>query len=129
VIVVDTSVISYLLIRGDRSEAVDRLLEMDGEWIAPRLWLDEFLDVLATYERNGLLEAEELSPILNDALGLMQDSSYEVSPERVLAVARRTGCSAYDSQYVALAEDLGVKLFTCDRKVLKNCPDVAVEPK
>jgi predicted nucleic acid-binding protein len=129
VIVVDTNVISYLLIRGDRSEAVDRLLETDGEWIAPRLWVDEFLNVLATYERNGLLETEELSPILNDALGLMQDSSYEVSPERVLAVARRTGCSAYDSQYVALAEDLGVKLFTCDRKVLKNCPDVAVEPK
>lgn len=128
-IVVDTNVISYLLIRGDRSEAVDRLLETDGEWIAPRLWLDEFLNVLATSERNGLLGSEELSPILNDALGVMQDSSYEVSPERVLAVARRTGCSAYDSQYVALAEDLGVKLYTCDRKVLKNCPGVAVEPR
>jgi predicted nucleic acid-binding protein len=129
VIVVDTNVISYLLIRGDRSEAMDRLLEIDGEWIAPRLWLDEFLNVLATYERNGMLASDEASPILNDALGLMQDSSYEVPPERVLAVARRTGCSAYDSQYVALAEDLGLKLYTCDQRVLKNCPSLAVEPK
>ena len=127
-IVVDTNVISYLLIRGERSEAIDRLLESDGEWVAPRLWLDEFLNVLATYERLGKLEPEDASPILLDALGLMEEASYEVPPERVLAVARRTGCSAYDSQYVALAEDLGLKLYTCDRKVLKNCPELALEP-
>jgi predicted nucleic acid-binding protein len=129
VIVVDTNVISYLLIRGDRSEAVDRLLDADGEWIAPRLWIDEFLNVLATYERNGLLSADQTAPILIDALSLMEESSYEIPPERVLSVARRTTCSAYDSQYIALAEDLGLKLYTCDRKVLKNCPDLAVEPK
>ena len=128
-IVVDTNVISYLLIRGDRSEAVDRLLDADGEWIAPRLWVDEFLNVLATYERNGLLTADQTAPILSDALSLMEDSSYELPPERVLSVARRTTCSAYDSQYIALAEDLGLKLYTCDRKVLKNCPGLAVEPK
>ena len=128
-IVVDTNVISYLLIRGDRSEAVDRLLDADGEWIAPRLWIDEFLNVLATYERNGLLTADQTTPILSDALSLMEDSSYEIPPERVLSVARRTTCSAYDSQYIALAEDLGLKLYTCDRKVLKSCPGLAVEPK
>ncbi len=128
-IVVDTNVISYLLIRGDRSEAVDRLLDADGEWIAPRLWIDEFLNVLATYERNGLLTADQTAPILSDALSLMEDSSYEIPPERVLSVARRTTCSAYDSQYIALAEDLGLKLYTCDRKVLKSCPGLAVEPK
>ena len=128
-IVVDTNVISYLLMRGDRSEAIDRLLESDSEWVAPRLWLDEFLNVLATYERLGKLEPEDGSPILRDALSLMQDASYEVPPERVLAVARRTGCSAYDSQYIALSEDLGLKLYTCDQKVLKNCPGLAIEPK
>lgn len=67
-IVVDTNVISYLLIRGDRSEAIDRLFESDSEWVAPRLWLDEFLNVLATYERLGKLEPEDVSPILLDAL-------------------------------------------------------------
>ena len=39
-IVVDTNVIAYLLIRGERSAAMDRLLEADPEWIAPQLWLD-----------------------------------------------------------------------------------------
>ena len=105
------------------------MLTEQKEWAAPRLWLDEFSSVLSTYERNGLLSTEEVTPILNDALKLMQESSYEVPPERVLAVARRTGCSAYDSQYVALAEDLGAKLYTCDRRILANCKGLAVEPK
>jgi len=129
VIVVDTNVLSYLLIRGDRSDAMDRLLEADADWAAPRLWLDEFLNVLATYERNGFIFPGEVTPILNDALALMQESSYEIPPERILAVARRTGCSAYDSQYIALAEDLGSKLYTCDKRILTACDGLAIEPK
>nr|WP_283645820.1 hypothetical protein [Alteromonas macleodii] len=50
-IVVDTNVIAYLLIRGERSAAMDRLQQLDSEWVAPRLWLDEFLNVLCTHER------------------------------------------------------------------------------
>lgn len=36
-IVVDTNVIAYLLIRGERSEAMDRLQDLDPDWVAPRL--------------------------------------------------------------------------------------------
>ncbi len=128
-IVVDTNVIAYLLIRGNRSDAVDRLLERDSEWIAPRLWLDEFLNVLCTYERARKIAPNEAVGLLEDAITLMRGSSYEVPPERVLAVARRTGCSGYDSQYLALAEDLGVKLYTCDQPILSKCPELAVMPE
>lgn len=128
-IVVDTKILSYLLLPGDRSEAMDRLLKQEAHWVAPRLWLDEFLNVLSTYERNGLLSPDDITQILNDALALMEGSSYEIPPERILAVARRTGCSAYDSQYIALAEDLGTKLYTCDQRVLAKCDGLAVEPK
>ena len=55
----------------------------------------------------------------------MDGASIEVAPERVLAVARRTGCSVYDSQYGALAEDLGLKLYTYDKGLLSRCPKVA----
>ena len=127
-IVVDTNVVAYLLIRGERSEAMDRLQSLDPEWVAPRLWLDEFLNVLCTYERNGGISSDQAVELLDDALALMDGSSYEVPPERVLAVARRTGCSGYDSQYIALAEDLGLKFYTCDRRILKTCPDLAIEP-
>lgn len=126
VIVVDTNVIAYLLLRGERSEAIERLLERDAEWVAPRLWLDEFLNVLCTYERNGGIGTAQSFAILEDALALMDGASYEVAPERILTVARRTGCSAYDSQYIALAEDLGLKLYTCDQRIIQRCPHVAM---
>ena len=127
-IVVDTNVIAYLLMRGEHSAAADRLLERDPDWVAPRLWLDEFLNVLCTYERNGAIGAKQAMALLEDALALMEDASYEVAPERILATGRRTGCSGYDSHYIALAEDLGLKLFTCDQHILQSCPDIAVRP-
>ena len=128
-IVVDMNVIGYLLIRGKRSETMDRLLLAEPDWIAPRLWLDEFVNVLCTYERVDSMPSDQAVGLLEDALTLMDGASYEVAPERVLAVARRTGCSGYDSQYVALAEDLGLKLYTCDKGLLNRCPEVAVMPQ
>ena len=127
-IVVDTNVIAYLLIAGNRSEAADRLWQADPEWVAPRLWLDEFLNVLATSERHGRFDSRLAAGLLDDAIDLMLDGTFEVRPERVLAVARRTGCSGYDSQYVALAEDLGVALYTWDRQILDRCPECVVAP-
>jgi len=127
-IVVDTNVIAYYLIRGERSEIMDRLYEADSHWVAPRLWLDEFTNILCTYERNGQIHSNESLSILSDALSLMEDCSYDIPPERVLAIARRTGCSGYDSQYLALAEDLGLKLYTCDKKILSACPELASQP-
>ena len=37
-----------------------------------------------------------------------------------------TNVIAYDSQCIALAEDLGLKFHTCDQQILRRCPDVAV---
>ena len=128
-IVVDTNIIAYFLLRGDRSESIDRLYESDSDWIAPRLWVDEFLNVLATYERLEKLTSDETAPILNDALALMDGNTYEIPPDRILSVARRTSCSAYDSQYIALAEDRGLKLYTCDQRIISACPSIAAEPK
>jgi predicted nucleic acid-binding protein len=127
-IVVDTNVIAYLFINGDKTEAAEKLYQHDSDWVAPFLWLDEFLNVLCTYERNGLLSAQETKAMMSDALALMDGKSYQVAPDQVLATARRTGCSGYDSQYIALAEELGVNLYTNDKKVLAACPQLAVCP-
>ena len=128
-IVVDTNVIAYFLIRGEKSDAVDRLLARDAEWVAPRLWLDEFVNVLCTYEKAGTLTATLAATLLEDALALMDGAAYEISPERILSVSRRTGCSGYDSQYIALAEDLAVPLYTFDKRILQNCPKLAKLPQ
>ena len=84
--------------------------------------------MLATSERQSLRDADQAAAILRDAIELMQDGTYEVPPERVLAVARRTGCSAYDSQFVALAEDRHLILHTWDQRILERCPGLAIAP-
>ena len=128
-IVVDTNVIAYLLIEGEFTQPVTRLREKYSEWVAPRLWLDEFLNVLATFERQALMTSQLADHTLALACELMEGQSYDLPAQRTLATARRTSCSAYDSQYICLAEDLGLKLFTYDTKILANCSDIAIRPE
>lgn len=127
-IVVDTNVIAYLCMEGKQTEAVRALRKKDADWIAPRLWIDEFLNVLATAERHEVISAEVANETLALACELMDGKSYDVPAQHVLSVARRTGCTAYDAQYVCLAEDLGVKLYTYDKQVLRKCKGVALRP-
>lgn len=128
-IVVDTNVIAHLLLPGDPSAACDRLRKKEPEWMAPFLWRDEFTNLLCTLERQGAIDARQSMELLKMALQLMGKRGIHVSPHRVLSVARNTGCSGYDSQFIALAEDLGVKLYTFDKLVLKKCPNLAVRPR
>jgi len=59
---------------------------------------------------------------LNDAYGtmeqaerLMRGQEFEIVSARVLRLAATSGCSAYDCEFVALAQDLGVTMVTSDR--------------
>jgi len=53
VIVVDTNVLAYLLIAGDRTRDVQALLAHDAEWKSESFILVEFGNILVTYERVG----------------------------------------------------------------------------
>jgi len=48
-----------------------------------------------------------------------------VSSEQVLALASSSRCSAYDCEFVAAAQQLGVPLFTEDQMILSAFPDQA----
>jgi len=128
VIVVDANVISYLILKGDHSEDCGKLFVEDSEWAAPRLWRDEVANVLATYERQGCISREEALLAFSDAEAIMSENEYDVSIEKILSVAGRTGCSGYDSQYISLAEELGVSLYTYDKKVLRMAASIAKRP-
>lgn len=109
-IIVDANVITYMILKGDFSKDCGDLFIMDSDWSAPRLWRDEVSNVLVTYERGGLLSREESLLAFSDAEAVMGANDFDVKVERALTVAHQTGCSGYDSQYIALAEDLGLKL-------------------
>ena len=100
-IVVDTNVLAYLLLPGPKTKLAEALLLDQPRWAAPPLWRSEWRNVLSTY-------------LLRDLLQLPQ----AVASEQVLQLANRSRCSAYDCEFVAAAQQLGVPLVTEDRAVL-----------
>jgi len=125
-IVVDTNVIAYLYLSNERSEQVERLLEKDSEWAAPLLWRSELRNVLALYMRKGILIVEEAQAVMEESMRLMDGREYEVVSFQVLDLASKSTCSAYDCEFVALAQELEKPFVTVDKKILQEFPDIAV---
>ena len=128
-IVVDANVITYLVLNSPHSEACSRLFLEDPEWVAPRLWRDELSNVLVTYERRNLLDRQSTLLAFQQASTIIGKNEYDIQIDRILNVAHRTQCSGYDSQYIALAEDLGLQLYTYDQKILDRCPGFSLKPE
>ena len=125
-IVVDTNIISYLFIEGEKTHQAEVVLKKDSEWAAPILWRSEFRNVLAFYIRNQNLELDKAVKLMNEAAHLMNGNEYNVTSLDVLKLAEKSGCSAYDCEYVALAQDLGIELVTSDKKILKAFPEQTI---
>jgi predicted nucleic acid-binding protein len=126
VIVVDTNVVAYLLIEGDKTPAARVVWQRDPAWRLPPLWRSEFLNVLATSVRADVLDAAQARDAWQRASVLLARSEVEPGAEAVLSLAIAHGLSAYDAHFVAVAESLGVTLVTEDRRILAARADVAV---
>jgi predicted nucleic acid-binding protein len=63
---------------------------------------------------------------MDQAIALMQHREFEVPSLQVLDLAAASTCSAYDCEFVALAQNLGVPLVTADRRILGQFPRIAV---
>lgn len=116
-IVVDTNVVAYLFVPGDRTSAAEALRRRDAEWAVPLLWRSEFRNVLATLVRLGRIELPIAQAIQEQAEQLLAPLEFAVDSGTVLALAASSGCSAYDCEFVALADYLDVPLVTADRKL------------
>jgi len=124
-IVVDTNVLAYLWLPGDRTAQAEKLLRRDPDWNAPLLWRSEFRNVLAGCLRRGDLDFETALQIADEAEGQMRGREFSVPSAGVLARVAASECSAYDCEFVVLAEELAVPLVTSDEKLLRSFPSVA----
>ena len=125
-IVVDTNVIAYCWVRGDRTALAQRVRLLDPDWHVPILWRSELRNVLALHVRRGTLPVEDAFAVMTATEGAMAGREHLVSSEAVLELAARTGLSAYDCEFVALAQALVVPLVTEDGAVRKAFPDLAI---
>lgn len=125
-IVVDTNVIAYLHLPGERTDAAEAAWRADPDWHAPLLWRSEFRNVLALQMLRGGIDLEEAGRISEEAQRTLADGEHMVRSRHVLRLAEGTGRSAYDWEFVALAEVLGVPLVTADRDLCASFPDRTV---
>jgi predicted nucleic acid-binding protein len=128
VIVADSNLIVYLLIRSEQTPAAEAVLQKDAAWAAPLLWRSEVRNVFALYLRQGHLTLADALQYLQEAEDLLRGREYEVPSAPVLELSQESGCSAYDCEFVHLAQHLDVPLITSDKKVLRAFPDRAVSP-
>ena len=124
-IVVDTNVLAYFLMRGEHTSAAEALYERDAQWVAPILWRSEFRNLLAGYMRKEGLTLGKACAIQAAAQDLLEQE-YESDSADVLRLVNESSCSAYDCEFVSLAGRLGIKLVTMDAKLRKAFPHIAV---
>ena len=124
-IVVDTNIIAYLYISGEKSLQAEQLLTFDSLWNAPILWRSEFRSVLSQYLRKGILSLDDILIIIQQAEKLLDDNEYKISSAHIMQLINSSSCSAYDCEFVALAQYLDIPLITADKKILREFPKVA----
>jgi predicted nucleic acid-binding protein len=125
-IVVDTNVIAYCWIRGDRTSLAQRVRLHDRDWHVPLLWRSELRNVLAQHLRRGTLAFEDASAVMVATESALAGREHLVASEGVLELATRTRLSAYDCEFAVLAKALGVPLVSEDQALLKAFPDFAL---
>ncbi len=128
-IVADVNLIAYLLLGGPQQSLVARVFEKDPVWAAPLLWRSEFRSVLAAYIRQRDLSVSDALRAHGLAEQLLAGREFAIPTTPVLTLVAASTCSAYDCEYVALAEDLDVKLVTADRQLLRAFAGRAVSPR
>jgi predicted nucleic acid-binding protein len=125
-IVVDSNVIAYCWIRGERTGKAHRLRRLDPDWHAPVLWRSELRNILTGYRRDGSIAGGQVRQIMAAAEAGFAGREHHLPSGRVFAVTERCRLSACDAEFVALAEILGVPLVTEDRAILRCWPGHAL---
>jgi predicted nucleic acid-binding protein len=121
VVLVDTNILAYLMIQGDRTAAAQQLFERDSDWCSEAFVIVEFSNVIATYVRTGALTKAQGTKLLVEAQAHIP-TLHSVVNAQALENAMQFGISAYDARFVSLAKQLKLKLVTEDGKLRVAVP-------
>lgn len=125
-IVADTNIIAYLFLESEHTQKARQWLAMDSEWHVPPLWQSEFMNILALYMRKELLSLKQVIAIQEQAASRLSQYEHQPLAKDVLTLAKRSGCTAYDCEFVATARALGCSLLTADKPLLRAFPNITV---
>jgi predicted nucleic acid-binding protein len=126
VIVADTNLIAYLLVNGPMTAAAEAVFLRDRRSTAPRIWHHEFLNVLSTTVRQGVLSADAALAAYERARRIVRVTSPEPTPSDVLERSVANRLATYDCEFVAFARLRRARLVTDDQQLQAVFPDVAI---
>src|SRR6266704_5050667 len=101
--IVDTNIVAYLLIHGDRTAAAQRLHGHDPDWRSEAFLLVEFTNVLASSIATKRMTFTLAQDFLAKAAILFDGKLARIAHPSVVATAARHHVSAYDARFLALA--------------------------
>ena len=122
-IVADCNLAAYLMIEGEHTAAAETVFAKDPDWCAPWLIRSEFMSVLAQHMRHRSLPLASAHAAMSKLDTLYQNRFLAVNAADVLALVEGTAVSAYDAEYVSLAQRLSIPLVTFDTKLTKAAPN------
>ena len=125
-IVVDANILAYLVLPGPLTATASRLATIQTVWAAPLLARSELRNALALQIRLRTISLYQALAAMERAERALSGRLLAVPSLDVLSLAAQSGCTAYDCEYVALAQQLGTKLITEDKQLLKRFPKITV---
>jgi predicted nucleic acid-binding protein len=127
-IVADSNLIAYLLIPGDKSAICDEVFLKDPDWAVPLICRSEIRNILTLYMRHQQMTLNQALDTMDKADRLWRDREYSVPSKDVLELTHSHKISAYDGEFIALAQELGIPLITFDKAVRRMFPKTAIDP-
>lgn len=120
-VLVDTNILAYLLIDGDRTAAAQALYARDSDWRSESFIMVEFSNILATYVRTRAMTHAQGLDLLAEAQALMP-ALLNLQHSQGLDAAAEFAISAYDARFIAVAKQMRAKLVTEDAKLRAAVP-------
>jgi predicted nucleic acid-binding protein len=74
--------------------------------------------------RKNLLPFNDALEIMSESEKMLKGNEYSVNSITILDKVKSCNLSAYDIEFVALAEMLNTKLITLDKKILNEFPKI-----
>ena len=121
-IVADANVLLYRLLSNPRRPDAWALARFDPNWAAPVLWRSEVRNGLAKHMRAGQINVHDAEMAIRLGASCLLGGEHAVSDRAVFELVAKSQCSAYDCEYVALADALSTILVTEDQKLLRAFP-------
>lgn len=124
-IIADTNLIVALACKTENTGHAFAVQKKDAEWIAPPIWESEFRNVLLAMLRAKIIGINTANAAFQFAAATVE--TFPVSTGAVLRLAEAHGLTAYDAEFAALSEWIGVSCLSFDTDLLNA--GLATHPK